>query len=101
MIIKNGIIGRSENIVVALFGTGTIHIRNGFTPKEFGDVTFVTGEPKKIGEEWKCDESETWDNAPPEIIFRFTKTESIDVVIHKLNELKETMLSKEFINPSE
>ena len=83
------------------FGTGDINIIQGILiEKEIGIVGFREQKPREIG-------LNNGDKAPDntdefKIILQFDKTESIDVLIHALNETKEMMKNrKEIIDKAE
>ncbi len=86
-----------EQIIVE-FGTGDINIIPGILiEEEIGMIGFREQQPRKIG-------LNNGDKAPNstnmfKILLQFNKTESIDVLIHALNETKEMMKNrKEIIN---
>ena len=78
------------------FGTGDINIIPGIlTEEELGIVGFREQKPRKIG-------LNNGDKAPEstnyfEILMQFNKTESVDVLIHALNETKEMMKNRKEI----
>lgn len=89
-----------EQIIVE-FGTGDINIIPGILiEEEIGMIGFREQQPRKIG-------LNNGDKAPNstnmfKILLQFNKTESIDVLIHALNETKEMMENrKEIINKVE
>lgn len=78
------------------FGTGDINIIPGILIQEkIGILGFREQKPRKIG-------LNNGDKAPDstnafEILMQFSKTESIDVLIHALNQTKEMMKRREKI----
>ena len=71
---------------VAEFGNGDISIKlNNFT--ECIGVSFHNCEPRKIG---SSDKSTT----PIELLFTFTKVESINVVVRQLNRAKRELIKR-------
>ena len=84
-----------EQIIVE-FGTGDINIIPGILiEEEIGMIGFREQQPRKIG-------LNNGDKAPNstnmfKILLQFNKTESIDVLIHALNETKEMMKNRKEI----
>lgn len=84
-----------EQIIVE-FGTGDINIIPGILiEEEMGIIGLRKQEPREIG-------LNNGDKAPEstnmfKILLQFNKTESIDVLIHSLNEVKEMMINRENI----
>lgn len=94
MIHKKYKIGKHTPILVE-FGTGDILIQNAFDIKEKAEyIYFLQAEPGPIGEEregWNFAGKTT--DAIPEIVvgLKFTKPESIDVLIESLKKAKEEL----------
>lgn len=70
------------------FGTGDIRM-TGALSGGIGALCCITQEPHEIGE--KVPVEDTWDAEQAEVILTFTKTESIDVLIAELQDVKAMM----------
>ena len=85
--------------VFVLFGTGDIAVDNGAPedrgPNEPTDVIFSEHEPQPIGTLTENEEVCTADLKEP-VILRFSKPESVDVVISALEKVRESLERKPF-----
>lgn len=70
------------------FGTGDIRM-TGVLSEGVGALCCITQEPHQIGE--KVPVEDTWSANEAEVILTFTKTESIDVLISELKDVKAMM----------
>lgn len=98
MIKRNVTIGKNKNVTTVDFGGGTVHFKPAID-KGNGDgfLIFKSGKPRPIGDEWFDNKKKgTLGDDNIELLFYVPKgkTESIDVVIHQLQELKKFMLEK-------
>ncbi len=93
-IIKNIPFGKCENATVVLFGDGDVLVANGYD-KETNDAYLIinSGKGKEpIGTPHPENKGKSKDDIDMEIVFHFTKTESIDVVIGMLKKAKTHLL---------
>lgn len=85
---------KNGNGVFVRFGRGTVRIKPGVTIDGVGVIGLATCEKTKIGEEPSSSEV-----SGPMSILRFTNEESIDVLIQKLEALKELMVERRESDP--
>ena len=80
------------------FGKGTVGLITAINHKKYGDLILKTCKKKPLNYERTLTKKEMTDVKflAPEIVFRFYKTESIDIVIENLNNLKAAILKGEF-----
>lgn len=93
MIIQNATYGSTENVTVAEFGTGDIHMM-GSEKAIDGSIHlgFRTSEPKPINVIVPM-EPTSYDELKPQIMFIFRKEESIDSLINMLIDCKRDFVS--------
>jgi hypothetical protein len=97
--------GAHENVVYAEFGTGDVRFSKcKETNQEFASILiFQNNEvPREIGEVDNEDIDVLTDNMKrPEVVFKFRKKESIQAVIHSLQELLDQYPNELELLPSE
>lgn len=94
MITKNGIYGKTENVVVVELGTGDCHMVMSEKLNNEVHLTLRTTEPNEINSDLPpILEGVTFDDLKPEIAFIFRKVESIDSLIHMLKLCRDEFVS--------
>jgi len=71
------------------FGVGDIKITQALRKDGIGALCFVTQEQREIGE--RVDNEKSWTPNESQVIFTFSKVDSIDVLIDNLEEVKRLM----------
>lgn len=93
MITKNENYGISKGVTIADFGKGDILVSDGFIEEtKTGCLMLANDVPNEIGKDHPERIGKTTDELKQDIIFTFTKPESIDVVIRALERAKSKML---------
>lgn len=95
MIVKGQKYGETTDVVIAVMGTGDVHMI-GSEKDENGSVhlAFRTmEEPQPINVISDIDKGLEFDDLKPQIVFIFNKVESIDSLINMLKDCKDTMIS--------
>lgn len=96
MIQKNVNYGISENATVADFGNGDIIVSSGWVVGEPKACVMFYGDiPNEIGKDHPERHLKSTDEIKQDIIFTFTKPESIDVLIEALEEAKNNLIKKQ------
>jgi hypothetical protein len=97
--IHNGSLGKHQNILFATFGAGDISFARARYEEETHNrlLIFKTQDPpRKIGEVSSDDAGKNSDDlTPPQIVFEFTKPESITALVHSLLELQKDLFDKQ------
>jgi hypothetical protein len=88
MITKNANYGKTENVTVIEMGTGDVHMFQGLKKNNSVSLVLKTLEPMPINVKIPHD-YKSFDELQPEVVFIFTKSESIDSMISMLQSCKE------------
>ena len=95
MIVKNAIFGKTENVTVCEMGTGDVWMLGSEKDKEGSVVlalkTVLDPQPINVKRKTKV---KSFDEMAPELVFIFSKVESIDSLIGQLEDIKEQMQKK-------
>ncbi len=94
MIYKNQLIGISEDVTVAEFGTGDIIVHDGHEKlRNIGAIMLTQSSPEEIGTEHPERTHKGIEENKYDIMFTFTSTDSIDIVVEALLKTKQAMLN--------
>ena len=95
MITKNQNYGISKNVTIADFGDGDIRVASAHIESDnVGCVLFENHTKRPIGTDHPETVGKTTDELPIDLALRFSKTESIDVVIKALKNAKKYMIEE-------
>lgn len=93
MIIKGAVFANTENVTVLEFGKGDVHLFNACINGK-GHVVLKSGKELPLGvidRKKHYKNKLTLENISPDVVMFFENTESIDIVIDQLSDLKRLM----------